>query len=98
MVLLCFLIGFIDMCCEFETFFTNMTHLKFLELYLIFVYFLSAILLRPISNKFTAIVRCFMFFIVVLQVTMVFYWIFNFIVPPNHRMQEDMFMHKIVET
>merc|ERR1711884_198101 len=75
MVILCLLAGIIDLCVEFKTFFTNIWHVKYLELYLIFVYFVCVSFLRPRTDKFIAIVRSFLFFIVVLQVTIIYYWI-----------------------
>jgi len=82
-VILVLVYALIDMCVEWTVFWESITKLKFLELWFIWLYFLSASFLRPRVHWYVNIARCYLFFLVCLQVTIVVYWVWNFLFPLN---------------
>ena len=90
-VILVLVYALINMCFEWTVFWESITKLKFFELWFIWLYFLSASFLRPRVHWYVNIARCYLFFLVVLQVTIIVYWVWNFLFPLNEKMQSDIF-------
>lgn len=94
---MCILIGIIDLTFNFTNFWEDMLKLKLLELYLIFIYFLFAALLRPRAAWIIPIARCFMFFLVCLQVTMIISWFWNQLFPIKDELTKEIFLKGFAE-